>query len=252
MIRIIYRTHNSTNYNNRPDWFHYRSCWENLVATKEDSELWVLYDGKLQGVEEWGYHANILEINSDEKLPELLKEWEEADLYYEDNDDAGNIYRKRVEAPDNEKAAGHLMYEFIYANIDNWDDNDIIYMVEDDYLHLSGWPTALQNVYDVYPSLNYVSLYDHPDKYSQRYVGLHSQIIISNYCHWRTVPSTCGTFAGRVKDFKQDKHIHFNLGDHNKFKLLEQANKSIVSAMPALATHCVDPWVSPFRNWKDL
>ena len=42
------------------------------------------------------------------------------------------------------------MYELIRDNINDWNDNDIIYLVEDDYMHISGWPIVLQNVYDMY------------------------------------------------------------------------------------------------------
>ena len=198
MIRIVYRTCGWNNHNNRPDWFHYRSCWENLVNTTKDSDcaITVLYDGELQG---------------------------------------------------------HEVYELIRDNINDWDDNDIIYLVEDDYMHFPGWTTVLQNVYDMYDSINYVSLYDHPDKYTPRYQGLQSQIIVSNYCHWRTVPSSCGTFAGRVKTFKEDLDIHMgSLGDHNKFTLLAERNRNIISAMPAFATHCVNPWTSTFRDWANV
>ena len=187
------------------------------------------------------------------KLPELYKEWELGSDTYIDHDEQGREIHKRVEAPDREKASGYLMYELIRDNINDWDDNDIIYLVEDDYMHMPGWTTVLQNVYDMYDSINYVSLYDHPDKYTPRYQGLQSQIIVSNYCHWRTVPSSCGTFAGRVKTFKEDLDIHMgSLGDHNKFTLLAERNRNIISAMPAFATHCVNPWTSTFRDWANV
>ena len=254
MIRIIYRTCGWTNWDNRPEWFHFRSCWENLVATTDDScAITVLYDGKLEGHEEYNYHADVLEIDSAAKLPEIHKDWELKGEMYIDHDEQGREIHKRVEAPDREKASGYLMYELIRDNINDWDDHDIIYLVEDDYMHFPGWTTVLQNVYDMYDSINYVSLYDHPDKYTPRYQGLQSQIIVSNYCHWRTVPSSCGTFAGRVKTFKEDLDIHMgSLGDHNKFTLLAERNRNIISAMPAFATHCVNPWTSTFRDWANV
>ena len=252
MIRIIYRTCGWTNWDNRPEWFHFRSCWDNLVSTtkNEDCAITVLYDGELKGHEEYNYHADVLEIDSASKLPEIHKDWELKGEMYIDHDEQGREIHKRVEAPDREKASGYLMYELIRDNMYDWDDNDIIYLVEDDYMHISGWPIVLQNVYDMYDGVDYVSLYDHPDKYTQRYQGLSSQILVSNYCHWRTVPSSCGTFAGRVRTFKEDLDIHMgSLGDHNKFTLLAQRNRNMISAMPAFATHCVNPWTSPFRDW---
>ena len=42
------------------------------------------------------------------------------------------------------------------------DDNDIVYFVEDDYLHLEG---SEQLIEEGIERADYVSLYDHPDKY---------------------------------------------------------------------------------------
>ena len=201
MIRIIYRTCGWNNHNNRPDWFHYRSCWENLVSTSKiaDCSITVLYDGELQGHEEYNYAADVIQIDSAAKLPELYKEWELCSDTYTDHDEQGREIHKRVEAPDREKASGYLMYELIRDNINDWNNNDIIYLVEDDYMHMPGWTT------------------------------------------------------GRVKTFKEDLDIHMgSLGDHNKFTLLAERNRNIISAMPAFATHCVEPWTSPFRDWANV
>ena len=99
MIRIIYRTCGWNNHNNRPDWFHYRTCWENLVDTTigVDCAITVLYDGKLQGHEEYNYHAEVLEIDSAAKLPELYKEWELGSDTYIDHDEQGREIHKRVD-----------------------------------------------------------------------------------------------------------------------------------------------------------
>ena len=43
-----------------------------------------------------------------------------------------------------------------------------------------------------------------------------------------------------------------SLGDHNKFTLLAERSRNIISAMPAFATHCVEPWASPFRDWANV
>ena len=251
MIHIYYRTAHKRNLVNRPEWFSFDKCWSNLVNTKEDCTLTVIHDGIMDRAYEGA--DNVFQIDSHEILPVLLDEWEQSNDTYIDSDEQGNKYEKRVEAPDAEKASGYLLYEHIYNNIDNLKEDDIVYIVEDDYLHLPGWVTVVKNLYELYPNINYFSLYDHPDKYSQRYIGLQSQILISNYTHWRTIPSTCGTFGGQVKFFKEDKQIHhYNLGDHNKFLKLSEKKRHFISPIPALATHCVDPWVSPFRDWANV
>ena len=39
---------------------------------------------------------------------------------------------------------------------------------------------------------------------------------------------------------------------HQGIKDLAERNRNIVSAMPAFATHCVEPWASPFRDWANV
>lgn len=251
MIHIYYRTTNQRNNQNRPDWFSFEKCYQNILDTKQDSKLTVIHDGELN--RQYEEADAVWVIDSKSVLPTLVGDWEVNKDTYIDHDASGQKYEKRVEKPDLEKASGYLLYEYIYNNIDELDADDIIYIVEDDYLHLHGWPVVVENLFSIYDKLNYFTLYDHPDKYSQRYTGLQAHIIISNYCHWRTTPSTCGTFGGRVKDWVEDKQIHhYDLGDHNKFLKLSQKKKHIVSALPGLATHCVNNWVAPFRDWQNV
>lgn len=251
MIHIFFRTSNHKKLEGRPEWFSFDRCWDNLVETKENCSLTVIHDGELD--KEYSEADVVWQIDSSTILPVLTADWEANNDTYIDHDEMGRKYEKRVEAPDLEKASGYLMYDFIYTNIDHMKDDDIIYIVEDDYLHLRGWPAVVENLYSIYQDLNYFTLYDHPDKYSQRYAGLSTTLLMSNYCHWRTVPSTCGTFGGRKKDWVEDKQIHhYDLGDHNKFLKLNQKKKHILSAVPGLATHCVNGWVAPFRDWANV
>jgi len=110
------------------------------------------------------------------------------------------------------------MYEVIRDNINDWNDNDIIYLVEDDYMHFPGWTTVLQNVYDMYDSINYVSLYDHPDKYMEGYYGggEFSQVKKTADSHWRYTASTCMTFAAKLNTIQQDESSWYDFisGDH--------------------------------------
>lgn len=254
MIHIYFRSSSNKKMTNRPEWFSFEDSWKNLIDTKQDSQVTVIYDGDIENAQVPFDEANsVIQIDSQAILPSLVTDWENNNDHYVDRDEAGNKYEKRTEKPDLEKASGYLMYECIYSNIDDLPDNDIIYIVEDDYMHLYGWPLVVENLYELYDGVNYFSLYDHPDKYSQRYTGLQANIFISNYLHWRTIPSTCGTFGGRVKHFKEDKAIHhYNLGDHNKFIHLQNKKRNMVSPMPAMATHCVEPWISPFRDWANI
>ena len=63
------------------------------------------------------------------------------------------------------------------------DKDDLIYFVENDYLHLDSWVSKVLDLFSCYDSLNYVSLYDHNDKYMSIYDNLVSKIFTSKTHH---------------------------------------------------------------------
>ena len=71
-------------------------------------------------------------------------------------------------------------------------ENDLIYFLENDYLHVQGWVIKVIELFRTHKD-KYVSLYDHADKYFD-YDKLESKIIATSNCHWRTTPSTCGSY----------------------------------------------------------
>lgn len=126
----------------------------------------------------------------------------------------------------------------------------IIYLLEDDYLHKAGWVDILFEGFTL--AADYVTLYDHRDKYTL-YPKLTSQIFITSSCHWRTTPSTTNTFAARLKTLKSHMAIQrrFSLGrkitaDHEKFCCLGKKGAMLVSSMPGWSTHAEPGFASPF------
>jgi hypothetical protein len=135
------------------------------------------------------------------------------------------------------------------------DDDDIVYFVEDDYMHRPGWARILREAFE-HGVGDYVTLYDHPDKYDPAmYPTLTSRVLCSPSTHWRTVPSTTNTFATRMRTLRSHLHIHeafmtlMTFTDHEKFLALGAAGATIVSAVPAWSTHCHEPLVSATVDW---
>lgn len=93
------------------------------------------------------------------------------------------------------------------------DDDQAVYLLEDDYLHHDGAAVLMEQGLAI---ADYVTLYDHPDKYRLardggnpfNYSELHPvRIWTTRDSHWRETDSTTMTFACRVRTLRQDYHV---------------------------------------------
>ncbi len=134
-------------------------------------------------------------------------------------------------------------------------DTDLIYFIENDYLHLPGW---LEKVFELYVSgirFDYLSLYDHKDKYFLPMYGeLTSRLIVTATQHWRTAPSTCGTFMLRRSTLLEDVGLWaMEVQDHYLFtELCQNRGRVLLTPVPGLATHCMEGYLSPTIDWAQL
>ena len=124
-----------------------------------------------------------------------------------------------------------------YVIKQNYDDNDIIYFLEDDYLHKQGWIDIMLEGFE-YIGADYYTLYDHPDKYYlPMYESLQSKIIATPSIHWRTTPSTTNTYACKLETLKKHLDIHIKscdlvekwTKDHDKFTELWNMGSNLIS-----------------------
>ena len=147
-----------------------------------------------------------------------------------------------------------------YVIEQNYDDNDIIYFLEDDYLHKSGWINILLEGFE-YIGADYYTLYDHPDKYYlPTYEDLQSKIIATPSIHWRTTPSTTNTYACKLKTLKKHFDVHVKscdlvekwTKDHDKFTELWNAGSNLISCIPGYSTHVEGNMLSPTTDWSKI
>ena len=138
--------------------------------------------------------------------------------------------------------AGSLIYSIKQA-IDTCgsNENEIVYFVEDDYLHL---PQAKDMLLEGIKHADYVTLYDHPDKYTNEYnYGENSKVIRTNSSHWRYTVSTCMTFATTAKILKEDIKIWEEFTaekhpwDHEIFSGLAAKTRKLAVSIPGAACH---------------
>ena len=120
----------------------------------------------------------------------------------------------------------------------NSDDEDLIYLVEDDYLHNENSEAILQQGLQ---KADYVTLYNHPDKFEKRYdFGEITKVIRIGQTYWKHTISTTMTFAARAKTLKEDRDawIKFTQDaiphDHEAFCSLD---RTLICPIPGLAYH---------------
>lgn len=120
--------------------------------------------------------------------------------------------------------------------------DELVYFCEDDYLHKNISPVLLE---EGIKRADYVTLYDHPDKYMPEYnFGEFSKVIKTRSSHWRYTISTCMTFGTKAGTLKEDldiwlKHISGNHPhDHLVFSELGKVKRRrLAVCIPGSACH---------------
>jgi len=224
-LNIFYRHYNisGNDFKNRPQWFDFEECFINLLDTiKKDKRvnLHVIMDGKVSDnwIDNYKDSYTLHEFNGGSDRESFLE-----------------TYR--------------------YAKNLSTKDNDLFYFLENDFLHVSGWVDKVFELFNTYEGINYISLYDHNDKYFlPMYDNLVSKIFTTSTHHWRTTPSTTGTYIVNKQVFLEDYQVPFDMrGDHNKFIWLsENKNRFVATPIPGLSTHCMNNLLSPTINWSQI
>jgi hypothetical protein len=206
----------------RPTWFSKELAFRSVFLHKDDrTQITVLYDGEL-GSEHW------------------LRQYPVTVVPFRGGSGDSSI-----------------LFQLQYIYNQSWPDDTIVYVVEDDYVHRPGWPTLLREGLGplIHPSLSfdYVTLYDHLDKYdwAELYCDLTSKVAVSRSVHWRTVPSTTNTFACLAWTLRADRVLFdlFKNQDNEKFKTLTRLGRVVGSCMPAGSTHAHMGCVAPCIDW---
>lgn len=136
---------------------------------------------------------------------------------------------------------------------------DIYYFVEDDHLHQ---PEQKRYISEGLNHFDFVSLYDHPDKYMfSGYKGLMRKIVATEAGHFSGTPSTVMTFAIThntlikcYEFFLKSQYIRPGIKfpqDHQMFLDLIQQGYSIGTCLPGRSTHCEKEMLSPYFNWQE-
>jgi len=146
-----------------------------------------------------------------------------------------------------------------------WEDDEIIYFVENDYLHKQNSPTVLEEGFNL--GASFVALYDHPDKYMDPIDGGNpyceggaedTRVYLTDSCHWKITNSTTMTLASKVSTLKQTEDIlrKHTVGTHpNDFPMfleLREKEHLLITPIPGYATHGETAWLSPLTDWSQI
>ena len=207
----------------RPNWFSYEKCYRSIKNANVD--LVILLDGNKKD-----HH---FQFDGDDKVIEYI---------------GGSD-------------AASFLFCLNFIKDQNLDSEDIVYIVEDDYLHLKRWDQILLEAFNTF-NVDYVTLYDHPDKYFlPMYEDLQSKLLHTSSTHWRTTPSTCNTYAGKWKTFQKHWNTHMKYClpenthdgyDHTKFLDLWRQGSNLISCIPGYSTHVEATMLSPLTDWSKI
>jgi hypothetical protein len=147
-----------------------------------------------------------------------------------------------------------------------YDDNEIIYFVENDYIHLEGSPQIIEEALEL--GASYVTLYLHPDKFISPYEGGNPEVDVDGGYSTKIYRgktqlygmfnSTTMTFASTVKILKEDEYIlrKYTNGTHpNDFPMfleLRHKGNALLCPLNTFSTHGETAWLAPlYKTTQD-
>jgi len=226
-MKIIYRI-SDVGYNKvKPEYINNENCLKNFVNVFGNQNLYIIAD------------------NCSEDTLKMITKY---------------VHLNRIENVSVGNGAGTFNLALDMAL--GYDDETIVYFVENDYLHKPGSDKVLIEGLQI--GYNYVSLYDHPDKYmngANPFVedgGEVTRVMLTDSCHWKLTNSTTMTFASTVETLRKDESIlrEFTKGtyprDFEMFLALREKQHGLITPIPGYSTHGETAWLSPLTDWSQI
>jgi hypothetical protein len=221
-LRHCYHTNVGGSAINRPDWWDKEKVFENFKRTlnSQTTNYTVIYD------KHYGERSETF-LKNEENVYEI---------------DCG-------------KESLSFCATLKYILSQDFDEDTIIYFLEDDYVHRPDWDKVLIDGFNL--PVSYITLYDHLDKYQEMYKDFMTKVLHTELSHWMPTPSTTNTFAVKFKTLQEDYLIHqkYSTGyepsfDHGKFIELNQKGRNLISSIPGYSTHCHKDFLAPCIDWS--
>jgi len=234
-MKVIYRISEGGYPKEKPDYITKINCLKNALKHFKQDDFLLIMDGV-----------------SDNLKSEIEK-----------------IYSGKAQLTSIGNPAGTFQIQMDHAigltNILMASDDEIIYFLEDDYVHKQNSQKILEEGFEL--GMDYVTLYDHPDKYLNPIEGGNpycegraefTRVYLGNNSHFKLTNSSTMTFAAKVKTLKEDEGVmrSWTNGTHpHDFQMFQEINKKgrrLVSPLPGYSTHGETRWLTPLINWENI
>ena len=229
-MKIIYRISDAVYKKEKPDYINNETCLKNATTVFKDADWSIIAD------------------NISTETNDMIQKYKSRDhIYY--------------------ASIGHGAGTFNLAlnKALTYNDDDIIYFIENDYLHKPDAVKILNEGFEL--GASFVALYDHPDKYLDPSKGGNpycvggaedTRVYLNDSCHWKITNSTTMTFAAKVSTLKRVEPIlrKHTSGTHpddfQMFLELRQQGELLITPIPGYATHGETAWLSPLTDWSKI
>ena len=227
-MKIIYRISN-TGYNKiKPEYINNENCLKNAVNVFKDADWSIIAD------------------NISSKTDDMIQKYKSRNHinYVSIGDGAGTFNLALDEAL-------------------RCKDDEIIYFIENDYLHKPGSQQIIEEGIEL--GASFVSLYDHPDKYLPPSQGGNpyceggaedTRVYLTKSTHWKITNSTTMTFASKVSTLKKYESIlrkYTSTPHPHDFEMWIELRKNgalLITPLPGYSTHGESAWLTPLINWE--
>ena len=229
-MKIIYRISDAGYNKVKPDYIDNEKCLSNAVKVFEDADWSIIAD------------------NISEETNNMIQK-----------------YKSRNHI--NYVSVGHGAGTFNLALDEalTYDNNEIVYFIENDYLHKPNSLKILEEGFTL--GASFVALYDHPDKYLSPENGGNpyckggaedTRVYLTDSCHWKITNSTTMTFASKVSTLKKVESIlrkwtsSTHPDDFQMFLELRKNNELLITSLPGYSTHGETKWLTPLNDWSKI
>ena len=229
-MKIIYRISDAGYKKEKPEYINNEKCLANATKVFKDAEWHIIAD------------------NCSDTTISMIQQ-----------------YQPEIETVSVGHGAGTFNLALEGAVAGEWADEEIVYFIENDYLHKPESQKILEEGFSL--GASFVALYDHPDKYldprngGNPYCeggGEDTRVYLTDSCHWKITNSTTMTFAAKVSTLKRVEPIlrkHTSDTHPNDFQMfleLRELGELLITPLPGYATHGESNWLSPLTDWSKV